>query len=362
MAMRRREFIAGTAALSFAQPAWAQTNARPSGVKRIAIFHTSDKPESLTSAARPIYKVYFDELKRLGFVEGQNLIVDRYSALGDPNRYGEFARQIIATRPDVIFPFGVLFINEVMALAPSLPMVGVAADPIAFGLSTSLAKPDRNYTGVVIDAGLEIWAKRVQLLQETVGPQRLSNVGFLLANPTSRVSTQQRPIEHVREAARQIGIKATLVMVVGNAERAAYERGFGAVVFGGETLDGDAYERSFAAMGKEGVDGLVVNDSSEHATYSQAIVDLAARFRIPTIYPFRYFAVAGGLMSYGSDLLDLFRRVATMTGEVLNGVKPADIPFYRQTKYDLVLNQKTARSLGLEFAPTLFATADTVIE
>jgi putative ABC transport system substrate-binding protein len=361
--MRRREFIAGTAAaaaLSFAWPACAQSNTRSPGVKRLAIFHPSEPPEALASSGR--YKAYFDELKRLGFVEGQNLIVERYSALGQFDRFGDIAREIVASRPDVILPISNFFIKQVLALAPGVPMVGPTGDPVAFGFSTSLARPDRNFTGVVVDAGLEIWAKRVQLLLET-GPRKLSNVGFLGVNPFAPGSIQHGgPSGHVLEAARRAGIKAAFVAVGGNFDRAAYERIFDAVIIGGEKVDRAAYERTFDAMEKAGVDGIVASDTPELGTNRQLIVDLAARFKIPAIYPFRNFVEVGGLMAYGVDAIDLMRRVANMTGEVLRGAKPGDIPFYQQTKYELVLNQKAARSFGLEFPPALLMTADDVIE
>jgi putative tryptophan/tyrosine transport system substrate-binding protein len=115
-------------------------------------------------------------------------------------------------------------------------------------------------------------------------------------------------------------------------------------------------------MEKAGVDGLIVSEASEHFSYRQVIGDLAAKFRIPAIYPYREFVEVGGLMAYGIDLVDAFRRVAEMTGQVLKGTKPSDIPFDRETKYGLVLNQKTATSLGLEFPPTLLTATDEVIE
>jgi putative ABC transport system substrate-binding protein len=110
------------------------------------------------------------------------------------------------------------------------------------------------------------------------------------------------------------------------------------------------------------VDGIVGSEAAEFLTYRQLIVDLAARHRLPAIYPYREFVEVGGLMAYGIDLVDVMRRVADMTGQVLRGKKPGDIPFYRQTKYELVLNRKTATSLGLEFPLTLLTAADEVIE
>ena len=137
---------------------------------------------------------------------------------------------------------------------------------------------------------------------------------------------------------------------------------YATVIVGGEKVDRTACEKTFDAMEKEGVDGLIVSDASELLAYRQLIADLAARFRVPAIYPFREFVEVGGLMAYGVDTADLMRRVANMTGQVLGGAKPSDIPFYRQTKYELVLNQKAATSLGLEFPPALLTTADEVIE
>ena len=115
-------------------------------------------------------------------------------------------------------------------------------------------------------------------------------------------------------------------------------------------------------MEKEGVDGLVVSDTAEFLTYRQLVADLAARFRVPAIYPWREFVEVGGLMAYGFDVVDLWRRVADMTAQVLRGTKPSELPFYRLTKYELVLNRKAATSLGLEFPPTVLTGADEVIE
>jgi len=362
--MRRREFIAGTAAtaaMGFVQPTWAQTNARSTGVKRLAIFHPARPLEQLmpNSGYRTL-EVFFEELNRLGYVEGQNLIVERYSALGQPDRIGGLARQIVASRPDVIWPLSGVFIKEVMALTTSIPMVGISADPVAVGHSSSLARPDRNYTGVVLDAGLEIWAKRVQLLLEAA--RKVTKVGFLQANPINLTPAPGTHSTYILEAAQRAGIAAAYVLVAGKFDRAAYERSFATVIVGGEKVDQTTCEKTFDAMEKNGVDGLIVSETPDLSAYAELIADLAARFRIPAIYPYREYVEVGGLMAYSVDTADMIRRVANMTGQVLGGAKPSDIPFYQQTKYELVLNQKAATSLGLEFPATLLTAAYEVIE
>ena len=371
--MRRRQFIAGTAAtaaMGFAQPICAQTNARP-GVKRIAIFHPTDPPEEMTSNANRVYKAYFDELRKHGYIEGQNLIVERYSALGHPDRIGDLAREIVANHPDVVLPLSGVFLKEFMTLHSFIPMVGPTADPVAFGVASNLARPDKQFTGVVLDAGLEIWPKRFQLLLETA--RKMTKLGFLYAN-AGRVVFEPGAIDHllrpgglVREAAQRAGISMAFVVVAGKIDQlslAILENPymFGPLIITGELIDRAAYERTFDLMEKAGVDGLILTEASEHFSYRQVIVDLAAKFRIPAIYPYREFVEVGGLMAYGIDLVDAFRRVAEMTGQVLKGAKPSDIPFDRQTKYEVVLNQKTATSLGLEFPATLLTAADEVIE
>jgi putative tryptophan/tyrosine transport system substrate-binding protein len=135
-----------------------------------------------------------------------------------------------------------------------------------------------------------------------------------------------------------------------------------AAVLADKVVDRKAYERVFDAMEAERVDGLVVADAPEHITNREVIVDLAAKHRLPTIYPYREYVDVGGLVSYGIDTADLLRRLANMADQILRGAKPGDIPFYQQTKFDLVLNRTTARSLGLEFPAILLAVADEVID
>jgi putative ABC transport system substrate-binding protein len=266
------------------------------------------------------------------------LVVERYSALGKSDRYGDLARDIVASRPDLIVSVSGLLARLLKSLTATIPILATSADPIAAGLVTNLANPDGNITGVSADAGLEVNGKRLQFLSETA--RSLSNVRFL--SPASGVRMSEATIAVVREAAGQTAITIAPAILDGKMDR-------------------EAFERAFDAMEKDRVDGLIVSDSPEHVTNRQLIVDLAARHRLPTVYPFREFVDVGGLLSYGVDTADLMRRLAGMTGQVLGGAQPHEIPFQQQTKFELVLNRRASASLGLEFPATMLATADEVI-
>jgi putative tryptophan/tyrosine transport system substrate-binding protein len=341
--MRRREFIAGTvatAALSFARRACAQTNARTPVTKCIAIVHVAEKVEDMTVNGRRSFKAYFWELNRLGYIEGRNLVVERYSARGRPDRYGDLARTVVASQPDLIVALGGSLALQFKPLTAIIPILASTADPVAVGLVTNLARPGGNITGVSADTGLELWGKRLQFLSEAVSKQ-LTNVRYFAASSTKWWDEARA---EMGKSAQQAGIRlvaATLPL---------------------SDFDNAAYERAFDTMAKDGVDGLLVSDAGEHITNRQLIVDLAAKHRLPAIYAFREFVEVGGLLSYGVDLADIMRRLADITDQVLRGAKPGDIPFYQQTKFELVLNRKAARSLGLEFPPTLLTAANEVIE
>ena len=342
--MRRRDFMAGsaaTAALGVAGwPVYAEINAGSPVPKRIALVHPSLSRDQMTSSGRRSFKAYFQELDRLGYIEGKNLVVEWYSVLGRHDRTEEIARAVVASRPDLILPMTGALTRALKPLTTTIPILAITGDPVAGGIVTSLAKPGGNITGVSTDAGLEIYGKRLQYLVETA--RRLANVRFLMTT-TSRWLWETTALDALRDAAGRAGISIDAALV-------------------STPVDQAAYEQVFEAMERDRVDGLIVNDAGDHVAYRQLIADLAARYRLPAIYPYREFVDAGGLLSYGIDLVDLFRRLAVMTNEVLRGAKPGDIPYYQMTKFDLVLNRATARSLGLDFPPTLLATANDVIE
>jgi putative tryptophan/tyrosine transport system substrate-binding protein len=227
-------------------------------------------------------------------------------------------------------------VPDVKAATSTIPIVGIFSDPIANGIVPSLARPGGNITGVSVDVGWDQWAKRIQLLKEAV-PQ-MSRYGFL----------QTRSLrEGFGAAIREDALKNSVSIVGPPLER---------------PTDEQEYRRVFAALAQEGAEGLLVSDESENVSYRTLIVELATKGRLPTIYSLRQFVEAGGLMSYGIDVSDLGHRVADVVDQILKGAKPADIPIFQPTKFELSINLKTVKTLGIELPPLLVARADNVIE
>jgi putative ABC transport system substrate-binding protein len=307
-------------------------------VYRIAIANPVVPVADINQASKASLAIaaIFEELTRLGYTEGRNLLIERYSGEGRAAHYPELARQIVARNPDLIIAIGSLFVLDLKAATSTIPVVGIFGQPIERGIVPSLARPGGNITGVSTDVGTDQWLKRMQLLKEAV-PQ-ISRLGFL----TTRNGWEQWS-SVIREGAAK-----NSVSIVGPALE--------------HPTDEQEYQRVFAALAQEGAEGLVVWNAAENVTYRRLIVELAAKGRLPTIYPYRQFVEAGGLMSYGIDNADLGHRVADLADKILKGAKPADIPIFQPTKFELSINLKTAKSLGIELPPLLVARADNVIE
>jgi putative ABC transport system substrate-binding protein len=334
--MRRREFITliGGAAATWPLGARAQQPAKT--MKRVAIVATAT-PIAEQNASNYYLRLWFEELGRLGYVEGQNLIVERHSAIGQFDHLDELARDVVSTHPDAIFTSGIRLALAFKKYTAIIPIVTFVTDPVASGLVSSIARPGGNITGITSDAGIEIWGKRLGLLLEAI--PKASNIQFL----ASRYFWEQAEGRVIREAAKQADISVTCALLDG-------------------TIDEAQYRRVFTAMEQDRVNALIVSEQAQTLIYRQLIVNLAAKSQIPAIYPFRDHVVLGGLMSYALDLPDLFRQGANMVGQILNGANPADMPFYQPTKFQLVINVKTAKALGLEIPSTLLLRADEVIE
>jgi putative tryptophan/tyrosine transport system substrate-binding protein len=332
--MRRRDFITalGTAA-TWPLAARAQ---QPAKMKRIAFVNSAGNVSRISVSGEPFYRAFFEELSRLGYVEGQNLGVERYSGEGRTERYAELARDVVNTHPDLILAVGARLSLDFKMATTTIPIVTMIIDPIATGLVASIARPGGNITGVAISAGLEIIGKRMGLLVEAM--PKLSTVGYLASRPF----WEDPRGAAVREAAKQAGISLSPVML--------------------SAFDKAEYQRVFRSMEQDRADAFMVSDEPENSTNRKTIVELAAKGRIPAIYPFRDYVEAGGLMAYSIDLADISRRLANLIDKILKGANPGDIPFYQPTKFELSINLKTAKALGLEMPAMLLGRADEVIE
>ena len=333
--MRRRDFITalGTAA---AWPLAARAQ-QPAKMKRIAFVRPAGPVSEASVSGSPYYRAFFEELSRLGYVEGQNLGVERYSGEGRPERYAELARDVVNTHPDLIIAVAARLSLDFKTATTTIPIVSLINDPIALGLVPSIARPGGNITGVTISGGLELIGKRMGLLVEAM--PKLSTVSYLVSRPY----WEDPRGAAAREAAKQAGISLKAALL-------------------GSAFDEAEYQRVFRSMEQDRADALMVSDEAEHTPNRATIVELAAKGRIPTIYSYREFVEVGGLMAYSIDLADMYRRLANLINKILRGTNPGDIPFYQPTKFELSINLKTAKALGLEMPAMLLGRADEVIE
>ena len=333
--MRRRDFIAGLVVSSTVIPrANAQQGAK---VYRIAVVHPSQPVADLSETGLSRYRAFFQRLRELGYIEGQNLAVERYSGEGQTEHFAELAAEVIRGTPDLIFVPGSRLTLGIKAATDTVPVVTVVSDPVAFGVVSSLARPGRNITGVTTDAGVDIRGKRFELLHEMV--PAASRVAHL----ASRRVWEGPEGAVMREAAERI--KVSLV---------------------GPPLDTPLteaeYRRVFAAIVREGADALSVASQNENLTKRRLIVELAEKARLPAIYAYREYIDIGGLMAYGPDNQDVYRHAADQVDQILKGTKAGDIPFYQPTKFALIINLTTAKALGIAVPDSILAQADEVIE
>jgi putative ABC transport system substrate-binding protein len=317
-----------------------RARAQPSAkVYRIAFVNTSvpvAKASTYEKPYSPAGKAFYGELHRLGYVEGQNLVVERYSGEGRIE-YSELARDVIRSNPDLIFADSTRLVLAFKAVTTTIPIVCTTGDPVVTGLVQSLARPGGNITGVATDPIVEIWGKRLELLMQ--GVPRVSRVGFLAPRPVWE-SPQGAAL---RKACARVGLS-----LIGPSLDAPFQE--------------VEYRRAFEAMAHEGADALVVSNDPETFANRRLIVKLAEEGRLPGVYSFREFVELGGFMAYAFDLSEIYGHVADQIDQILRGTKPREIPFYQPTKFALVINLKTAQTLGIEMPPSLLAQADEVIE
>ncbi len=330
--MKRRAFIAllGGAAAAWPFAARAQQKSMP--VVGVLGIGPPDVNEPNISAFR-------QGLAGLGYVEGRNILIEYRWAEGKPERFPVLAAELVALKVDVIVTAG----GTLAALAAkqattTLPIVfTVVGDPIAEGLVTSLARPGGNVTGLS-NVATDLVGKWLELLKQTV--PGVSLVAVLLKPDSMPESAKEVRLKEAAVSARALGVQLQVVEARGPSE----------------------FDRAFSDISEKGAGALVVLPTPIFGNERQRIVELAAKNRLPTVYASRSYVDVGGLMSYGPNLPDLHRRAATYVDKIIKGAKPSDLPVQQPTKFELVINLKTAKTLGLEIPPTLLASADEVIE
>jgi putative tryptophan/tyrosine transport system substrate-binding protein len=320
--IKRREFITllGTAAAAWPLAASAQQRPTP----RIGIIDQS-----------PIWDHFRRGLSELGYVDGRDIVIEYRSAQGQPDQLAAVASELAGLSVDVIVTSGSAATHAAQQATRTIPIVMIAiGDPIRAGFVQSLARPGGNITGNTI-LGTEMAAKRVQLLKEFV--PGVSRVGFLW-NPNN--ASHLAYLEEWRAVAPKLGVEPLLV----------------------ELGRSDQLETAFAAMMRERPDALSVTADPFHLSQIGWIVDFVAKNRLPAIYVVKENVVAGGLMSYGPSLPDLYRRAAGYVHKILQGTQPTDLPVEQPVRFELAVNMKTANALGLTVPDALLARADEVIE
>jgi putative ABC transport system substrate-binding protein len=332
-ATRRREFTAGLLLTALA----GSTRAQQRIIPRLALFHPAIPANLLTeSGGGTAWRAFFGELRRLGYVEGQNLLIERYSAEGHHERYGDMAREIVGRNPDLIVTGTNPVVLAFNTITSSIPVVAFMIDPLKAGLVASLARPGGNLTGITLDPGIEIWGKRLELLKEAV--PSTARTAFLGMREGWEGSFGQA----MRDIASRLGI--SLISMLPN---------------GGTT---EEIERVFAEMAPHRPDAILITGEGDLYANRQLIAELAQKYGLPTMSPYRDYVDAGGLMAYTVDLAELLRRMARDVHQILTGTKAGDIPIYQPTKFSLLINQKTAKALGLMLPPMLLSRADEMIE
>jgi putative ABC transport system substrate-binding protein len=328
--VKRRTFIAALGGVA----AWPVVARAQQGerMRRIGVLMnlTADDPEI---PAR--FNALAQGLQQLGWIVGRNVQIEhRYGAV-DADSSRRYATELVALAPDLILAVGIPAVAALQQATRTVPIVFVnTVDPVGAGLVDSLARPGGNTTGFT-HFEYEYSAKWLDLLKE-IAPQ-LTRVAVL------------------RDAAISPGIGQWAVIQ-------AAARSFGVEVRPLGVRDTDEIERAVAAFARSSNGGMIVTGSALAAVDRTLIIALAARHRLPAVYPYRYFATSGGLLSYGPDTIDPFRVAAGYVDRILNGEKPADLPVQAPTKYELVINLKTAKALSLDVPHSLLARADEIIE
>jgi putative tryptophan/tyrosine transport system substrate-binding protein len=328
--LKRREFITllGGAAATWPLTARAQQQAMPV----IGVM----SPLSVATAARNLAALR-NALRVLGYTEGRNVVIEYRFAEGVAERYTALVTDLVALKPAVILVGSTAAILAARKVTRTTPLIwfGSVDDPVALGLVDSFARPGGNVTGFLLSGDARIVGKRLELLREAV--PSVSRVGALIDPDYAAVDGT---LKVIRPVAAQLSLDAVVYQVRSGAE----------------------LEAAFAAAGRDGVQALYVPEAPFFLTRRAEIAARVANMRLPAIYSFREYAQSGGLMSYGSDLPDLYRRAASYVDKILKGERPGELPLQSAEKFELVVNLKAATALGLIISEAFLVRADEVIE
>jgi putative ABC transport system substrate-binding protein len=322
LGIRRRKFISLVGgAVAWPMSARGQPRER---MRRIGIIDDA-----------PIWDEFRQTLRDLGYIEGRTIVFEYRTAAGEPERLAAVATELVHLPVDVIAVYGTAPARAASAATASTPIVAISVgDPVRAGLVASLARPGGNVTGNSI-LGPDISAKRIQLLKELIPTAR--RVVFLW-NPDNASHVAYR--EELRAAAPVLGVEMIFVQVSSS----------------------DQFERAFAGMMTEQPDAFTMSGDPFHEIHIGWIIEFLAKNRIPAMYQLRENVLAGGLMSYGASQPELFRRAAGYVHRILQGTRPAELPIEQPVKFELVVNLKTAKGLGLTIPESFLLRADEVIE
>ena len=328
--MRRREFISLIGGVVAAWPLAARAQ-QAERARRVGVLMTQaeDDPEGQTRLL-----ALAQGLQESGWTIGRNVRIDTRWGQGDAERYRRYAAELVALAPDVILVNGPAALAQLQQATRSVTILFVnVVDPVGAGFVASVARPGGNATGFMLSE-YSTSGKWLELLKE-IAP-RVTRAA-IIRDPTLTATVAQ--FAAIQSAAASVGVELNPIDMRNTGE----------------------IERAVAAFARAPNGGLIVTAGGTSARRS-LIITLAARHKLPAVYPFRYFVTSGGLISYGSNYIDLFRQAPGYVDRILKGEKPADLPVQAPTKFDLVINLKTAKALGLEIPPMLLARADDVIE
>jgi putative ABC transport system substrate-binding protein len=328
---RRRQFLIASSALLVAPLARAQRAAK---TYRLGYLSSDRMPRAADGSSGNTYIAAMTaRLKELGYAQGANLKIEVRYAEGKLERLPPLAAELVDLDVDTILAAGNAAVDAAKRATTRIPIVMVSADPVAAAFVPSLSQPGGNLTGLSVDAGLAIWGKRLQLLKEC-------------APTIGRVGVLSRTGGRTGAWVRQLDTAATLLGVT--------------LVHAAARSVGD-FPHAFDSLAAARVDALLTSDTPLHFQYRRQIIEFAAGKRLPAVFAYREAAIEGGLVSYGVNITAIYRSAAVYIAKILRGARPADLPIEQPTTFELVINLKTAKALGLTISSSILLRADRVI-